>query len=343
MTGFNYALHFVCRGNMYRSRLAEAYTRTIELPGCRVSSSGIEANRYYASQPADFLEPHTKAAAENIGVLPKLAAHRQQTTNALLDEADIIVFMNKDVYRDACKHFVFNPLKAVIWDIADTRGLPHVKALERNIRRNSLRIPQYCRALAHELGHIGWVDIVSNQNQPLGFKLPLSWANRRHQWFRGCHVVLTTPAGKYLVEKRSATIIFSPGQLDISLGGAVDAGEQPLHAAVRETREEVGLVLAPPDLRLIDVRKQSRWHPRYHVQTRVFLYSYHAILDGEAPAITLQRKEVAAVRLLNNQQLTTLLRRHRLLRLGRLKYGYRYYQDIVSAVQDMHTRRLEHP
>ena len=47
------------------------------------------------------------------------------------------------------------------------------------------------------------------------------------------------------------------GLLDVSVGGHVDAGEEPREAALREMEEELGLVVAPDDLIPLGVRQTA--------------------------------------------------------------------------------------
>ena len=49
-------------------------------------------------------------------------------------------------------------------------------------------------------------------------------------------------------QKRSMDKALFPGRLDLSATGHVDPGEAPLDAALRETREEIGLDLDPSDV-----------------------------------------------------------------------------------------------
>ena len=55
-------VHFVCNGNIFRSRLAEAYAKSLGLGQLEISSSGVVAANY----PPDSLSPWAKMA----GVLP---------------------------------------------------------------------------------------------------------------------------------------------------------------------------------------------------------------------------------------------------------------------------------
>jgi isopentenyldiphosphate isomerase len=65
---------------------------------------------------------------------------------------------------------------------------------------------------------------------------------------RSVHVAVHDGAGHLLLQKRSLGKDTSPGLWDISVGGHLDAGETALQAAVRETGEEIGLVIAAQDL-----------------------------------------------------------------------------------------------
>lgn len=108
-------IHFVCRGNTYRSRLAEAYFNSLTIPGYFAVSSGIAASR-------DQNGPITSYAARII------AAHGftkygkigwTQSTKEDLEAADIVVFMNEDVYRDCS--LALGPVmqRFYVWSVED--------------------------------------------------------------------------------------------------------------------------------------------------------------------------------------------------------------------------------
>ena len=56
-----------------------------------------------------------------------------------------------------------------------------------------------------------------------------------------------------LLQKRSANKDSNPGCYDISSAGHIEAGDEPLHAAVREMKEELGLTVEPEDLKYIGI------------------------------------------------------------------------------------------
>lgn len=330
-------IHFVCRGNVYRSRTAEAIFRKIGGRNVVVSSSGIETWRMNLMEPT-HVRPDLMKVWQELGLEDYCTPGRTQTTNELLADVDIIIFMDRDVYRDALMKFHFNRDKAAVWhvpDILETAEHLHINPRshenqQRIFRRTARKIHVLCEQLEHDVNHLSWTDIVNEDNVKFGFSLPISWACQKGLWWRGCHVVVTTPNGNCLVEKRSRTIIFAPGMIDITLGGGVDSGESPLAAAQREMREEIGLDVPRERFKLIDTRKWDSYHPRYGNSTRIFLYTYHCELDTDSPEFALQRSEVDTVKSLSRRQLSRLLRYHYLSHLGQLKTGYKYFQTIAE-------------
>lgn len=325
-------IHFVCRGNRYRSRLAEAVFRSFELPDFKVSSSGTEAHRMKAT-----IEPYTRQVAKEHGLLKQLSADKHQIDNKQLKEADIIIFLSKDVYDEACKEYEVDPRKSLVWHIADVDGqLQHLHATKQNkavmdelTEKAFEKIYAECQRLAGSVSKF-WVDVVDAHNKPTGLRLPVSWVTSRGLWHRGCHAVITTPDRKYVIEKRSSKIIFAPNHLEISMGGYVDSGETSRHAIIREIQEELGLKVRPEQLTLIDVHKWSSYHPHYHMYTRSFIYTYHVALTENDPMLRVQPSEVALATLLSRRKVNRLLRVHRLRHLGPLKPGYQYYNRIVK-------------
>src|ERR1700733_2490937 len=91
-------IHFVCRGNTYRSRLAAAYMDTLLDDRFVVTSSGIDADN--PKNRIKTTEPYTKATAKVHKLTHGVGDVKLQTTDKLLANADVVVFMNKDVYDD---------------------------------------------------------------------------------------------------------------------------------------------------------------------------------------------------------------------------------------------------
>jgi protein-tyrosine-phosphatase len=108
-------IHFICTGNIYRSRLAAAYCASKGVPGLGVLSSSIGTN----------LNPGISIASYAARILRERSLERfaapswQQTTAALVRASDVLVFMEQEHYG-FCREWI-DPIrqKVEIWDIPD--------------------------------------------------------------------------------------------------------------------------------------------------------------------------------------------------------------------------------
>lgn len=90
-----------------------------------------------------------------------------------------------------------------------------------------------------------------------------------------------------LLQKRAMTKKRAPGYLHISAGGHINVGETAPQAAVRETREEMGIELSASELYLVHVTRTPRnWNDLAHV----FIYKLRgderfSFDDGEVDSV----------------------------------------------------------
>lgn len=110
----NQHVHFVCTGNIYRSRLAEAYLRSRRLPEVTVSSSGTAASR----QQKGPITWYAQRLMQRHGLVPFMSPSWQDTTRDLLVAADQLIFFGETNYAYCRDHFgVDTPYE--IWTIPD--------------------------------------------------------------------------------------------------------------------------------------------------------------------------------------------------------------------------------
>lgn len=326
-----FTIHFVCSGNTYRSRLAAAYMNTLISNKYAISSSGINTHE----NPVKTSQPYTQAAARKAKLKFEIDKIKTQTNNELLGQADVIVFMSKDVYDKALMSYSFDARKAVVWQIPDIDDVvlkAHKTLKEKDaIATQTLHtIKHHCNELWAYLSKTSWVDIVDEGNHLSDVRLPINWATDRGLWHRGVHVIAETSDGHYVVGKRSKSIVFSPGMLEITLGGGVDAGEHPLQAAQRETHEELGIEVAQKAFRPMFTYRQNAYHPHYRKRTRAHIYVYSVKLPLHSSHFRPQPGEVDEIRLLTKGQMKHLLKTHRMSHFGRLVDAYRLYRRAMQ-------------
>jgi protein-tyrosine-phosphatase len=110
-------IHFVCRGNAYRSRLSESYLNSKQVPSLIVSSSGIEAHKHINTNgPISWV---AQRLIQNHGLVPFMAFQPTQTTLALLQQADLIIFMEAAHLHYAQEQFGYTDKNFQVWNILD--------------------------------------------------------------------------------------------------------------------------------------------------------------------------------------------------------------------------------
>jgi isopentenyldiphosphate isomerase len=95
-------------------------------------------------------------------------------------------------------------------------------------------------------------DIVNDRDEVIG-RLPRPQVHREGRKHRAVHVLVSNARGELFLQKRSMTKDTFPGAWDSSASGHVDSGEDYDACAVRELREELGLVVGTPPARLFKI------------------------------------------------------------------------------------------
>ena len=103
-------------------------------------------------------------------------------------------------------------------------------------------------------------DVVNERDEVIGHQ-PRGEVHRLGLMHRAAHVLVFNAAGQVFLQKRSMTKDRQPGLWDSSASGHVDAGEDYDACALRELREEIGLVVAhPPERRFkISAGPETGW------------------------------------------------------------------------------------
>lgn len=109
-------LHFICRGNVLRSLIAESYVKSLNLNKVAVISSGTNVDwaniteREYFSNTVNLLDRH--------GIKSYVKDHAEQLTVTRATTSDIIVCMNQRVIDEASA-IIDLPATVLNWNIVD--------------------------------------------------------------------------------------------------------------------------------------------------------------------------------------------------------------------------------
>lgn len=111
-------VHFVCSGNTFRSRLAEAYLKSKKIDGVTVSSSGIKAN----CNPVGYVCSYTVEVLDSVGLLPFIAPDWQLTSKELIKGQDLVLFMSAEQELFCAETLQITPAHSETWDIPDMKA-----------------------------------------------------------------------------------------------------------------------------------------------------------------------------------------------------------------------------
>ena len=95
-------------------------------------------------------------------------------------------------------------------------------------------------------------DVVNERDEVID-RAPRSEVHRRGLLHRAVHILVFNAAGNVFLQKRSASKDSHPQTWDSSTSGHVDSGEDYDTAAIRELREEIGLVVNTSPERLFKI------------------------------------------------------------------------------------------
>lgn len=123
--------------------------------------------------------------------------------------------------------------------------------------------------------------------------------NTAHIWFYNSDY-------KILLQQRSAKKTFYPLLWDVSVAGHVDSGESIRQAAVRETREEIGLFISETDLKKIGVFESFKDYNNGFIDNE-FHHTFICELKVELKSLKPHPEEVEDLKLISVSKFTDLL------------------------------------
>lgn len=152
-----------------------------------------------------------------------------------------------------------------------------------------------------------YIDIVTASGEPTGKTALKSEAHKNGWYHNTIHLWLYTKNGEILLQQRSHKKAIHPLLWDVSAAGHIDAGEAFVEAALRETKEELGLTLHAEELTKIGTKLHKSSYANGTIQDNEFHQVYIAELKVDPTDLTPQEEEVEALKLVTFYEFETLL------------------------------------
>ncbi|MBJ7881079.1 NUDIX hydrolase [Gelidibacter salicanalis] len=148
--------------------------------------------------------------------------------------------------------------------------------------------------------------------------------NTAHVWYYNANAEI-------LLAQRAASKMIYPLLWDISVAGHVDAGETIAQAAIRETREEIGLEIAEHQLEKIGVYPCFQSYPNGIVDNE-FHHTFIAKIERTLEDLTLDLEEVGQVKFVTIPEFLNLLRNTK-NNNHFVASNTSYYLDVIKAIE----------
>lgn len=148
------------------------------------------------------------------------------------------------------------------------------------------------------------IDIVTENNELTGIQKMKSESHRLGLWHRASHVWIYNSQKEILLQLRAKEKSLFPDTWDVSVGGHINADENPLDTAVRETEEELGIKIRKENLEFFKIQQIQAISNE--IINNEFMYVYFYRYDGGVASIKLQKGEVAEIKFLPIDKIRTM-------------------------------------
>ena len=140
-----------------------------------------------------------------------------------------------------------------------------------------------------------WVDIWTKDGKPTGEKTLKSEAHARGYYHPTVHLWIYNSRKEVLLQKRAPQKKTFPGKWDVSVAGHISAGDTPEDTLIRESHEELGLIIKPGEAEFARVMQSDIQHSEQLIdREHHHIYFIHRNLVPDK--LKLQTEEVSEVK-----------------------------------------------
>ncbi|EKE06170.1 MAG: hypothetical protein ACD_19C00067G0005 [uncultured bacterium] len=157
---------------------------------------------------------------------------------------------------------------------------------------------------------MNFIDIINEDGEVVG-QQDKDLVHQLGSWHRAVHIWIINNKREILIQKRSPNVDAYPNLWDFSCGGHVDADEDLLTCAQRETQEELGLtdVLSLKFVFLFDFKDSFTLNGGKYINNEIDSV-YLVSLDSSNLKISMQTEELSQIEWVNYQELEKRIIEH---------------------------------
>lgn len=133
-----------------------------------------------------------------------------------------------------------------------------------------------------------FIDSLDENGKFTGKTILKSVAHRNGVFHPTVHIWFYTKRGEVLIQQRGKFKDTHPLLWDVSVAGHIGAGEDIYKAAIREVKEEIGLIITKEDLVKIGVFKSSQRHEKNLIDNE---FHHTFLCNMKVPFNTLKKQE----------------------------------------------------
>lgn len=173
------------------------------------------------------------------------------------------------------------------------------------------------------------IDIYDENNEPIGITKMKNEAHEIGLWHRIVHVWIYNSNREVLLQLRAKNKELYPGRWDISVAGHVGAGENIELGALREIKEEIGLLVKESDLEFWKIKKHKTVFN--NLLNNEFFYIYFLKYDGDVNDLIIQKEELDEVRFISIDKLRGEIGNH----FEKFTGVQEYWLDLVEKIENL--------
>ena len=174
------------------------------------------------------------------------------------------------------------------------------------------------------------IDIWTENGAPTGANCLKEEAHLKGWFHPTVHIWFYNKKGDILLQQRGKHKETFPSFWDVSVAGHVMTGEKILDAALRETKEEIGLDITKNNLFQIDIRKNVNIHPN-GINDCEFQHIFLCELLVDINKLKIQDEEVDGIVLISLSELKFYVENHNET-FKLVPADYTYYSFIIDQV-----------